>query len=93
MAMNSMAPDCPMKGMTATGMSAEGCPQNCCTLNTFNAVLLQTTRDQSKAKVQIPVVALPGAFAVARLEKTAVDSLDRRADSPPIYILNQVFRI
>jgi hypothetical protein len=89
MAMSSMAPDCPMSGMS----DSESCAQNCCPQNTINAVLPRAARDKSKVTIHIPVAAFAGAFASARFENPALGSLDPRADSPPIYILNQVFRI
>ncbi len=94
MTMSSMAPDCPMAGMRATGMTAdEGCQRNCCTRNAFDAVLPRMVRDKSKVTVQVPVAAFASTFAGAQLERPATDSFDRLADSPPQYILNRVFRI
>jgi hypothetical protein len=89
MAMSSMAPDCPMKGMSA----AEGCPQSCCTQDTVNAVLPKASTDKSKVTIHIPVATFASAYAVAGLEKPAAVSLEARADTPPRYILNRVFRI
>jgi hypothetical protein len=77
-----------------TGMTAEGgCSQNCCTQRTIDAVLPQAAPDKSRITLHIPVAVLSSAFAAAGLEKPAAISLDIRADSPPRYILNRVFRI
>ncbi len=89
MAMSNMAPDCPMAGMTAS----EGCPQNCCTQNSLNALLPQTAPDKSKITMHIPVATLASVYSAAGLEKPAAISLEARADTPPHYILNRVFRI
>jgi hypothetical protein len=89
MAMSSMAPDCPMSGMSAT----EGCPQNCCTQNSVNAVLPKAATDKSKVTIHVPVAALASVDAAAGPEKPAAESLDARIDTPPLYILNRVFRI
>lgn len=89
MAMSGMTPDCPMKGMSA----AEGCPQSCCTQNTFNAVLPKAARNKSIVSIHVPAATLASVYAAAGLEKPAVASLEARADTPPRYILNRVFRI
>jgi hypothetical protein len=89
MAMSNMAPDCPMTGMSA----AEGCPQNCCTQSTLNAVLPQTAPDKFKVSIHIPIATFASVSAAAGLEKRSAVSLDARADTPPRYILNRVFRI
>jgi hypothetical protein len=89
MAMSSMSSDCPMKGMSA----AEGCPQSCCTQNSLNAVLPQAAPDKSKATIHISAATLASVYAAAGLEKPTAVSLEGRADTPPRYILNRVFRI
>jgi hypothetical protein len=94
MATSNMAPDCPMTGTSATGMSASGgCPQNCCTQNSLNALLPQPAPDKSKVTTPLPVAILARVYAVAGREKPAAISLEGRADTPPRYILNRVFRI
>jgi hypothetical protein len=87
MAMTSMGPDCPMLSIT----DAEGCSQKCCTQ--VEALLPRTSADKSKTTIQVPVAALAGVLQADRLEIPAVEAGDRRADSPPLYILNRVFRI
>jgi hypothetical protein len=89
MAMSGMAPDCPMKGMSA----AEGCPQGCCTQKTVNAVLPKSARNKSKVSVHVPVATLASVYAAAGLERPAAVSHEARANTPPRYILNRVFRI
>jgi hypothetical protein len=89
MAMSSMAPDCSVKGMSA----AEGCPQSCCTQNTLTAVLPKAATDKSRITISIPVAAFASSVASTGIEKPAAVSLEARADTPPRYILNRVFRI
>jgi hypothetical protein len=89
MAMSNMAPDCPMTGLSA----AKGCQQNCCTQNAINAVLPRTAPEKSKASIHVQVALIASVYAASGLEKQAAASLDARADSPPQYILNRVFRI
>lgn len=89
MATSGMASNCPMTGMSA----AEGCAQNCCTQNSVDAVLPRIARDHSKVGALVPVAAFAGPIAAAGLEKPAAVSFDFRADSPPRYIVNRVFRI
>jgi len=87
MTMTSMGPDCPMAGFT----DAEGCSQKCCTQ--VEALLPRTSTDKSTATIQVHVAAYADVVQADRLEIPAVDSADRSADSPPLYILNRVFRI
>jgi hypothetical protein len=94
MAMVSMAPDCAMTGMSATGMTAaEDCLQSCCAQNTFAAILPQAAPDKSKVTILVPVAAFAGTLATTGLEKPTAQSLDPHPDSPPRYIVNRVFRI
>jgi len=94
MATSSMAPDCPMTDMMPAGMTAgEGCSQNCCTQNSVIAVLLRVTTAKSRTWILIPAAAPGSEYLSAGLERPAGESLETRVDSPPIYILNQVFRI
>lgn len=89
MAMGSMGPNCSMSGISA----AAGCQQDCCTRHAADAVLLPASRDKSKITLHTPVAAFASTFAEAGQDNPIADSFDPRADSPPRYIMNSVFRI
>jgi hypothetical protein len=89
MAMGSMAPNCPMQGMTGS----TGEQQNCCAHNSLEAMLPQSVIAHAKVAVHIPSAELVVAPIVATPAGPVVVSFSARASAPPRYILNQTFRI
>jgi hypothetical protein len=90
MTLSGMPPDCQMTGMTA----APGCTQSCCSRNTVEAMLPQTSASRFKAVASPATVALPVSAATAPgPARLALVSFDIRSSSPPRYIVNRAFRI
>ena len=89
MNMSSMGADCPMAGLI---MDAS-CGQNCCA----QAGLQTLAPAVAAEKLRIAVVAGPLVLHVAQAPANRVAGIERidqvRGDSPPRYIVNQVFRI
>jgi hypothetical protein len=89
MTMSGMGADCPM----ASQMAANSCAQNCCAQAQPQAVVLPA----AVKELHLAVLASPAAFSAetcasgpdfARRAAVAAES-----DTPPLYLLNQVFRI
>jgi hypothetical protein len=89
MTMNSMGSDCHMAGKTTTG----NCPQNCCSQSLPQAFAFVTTPIEHHLSALTAPSALPFAIAAAEFHFSVRLPIDRRATSPPAYLLNQVFRI
>ncbi len=87
MAMSSMGADCPMAG----SMTAGDCPQDCCALGHAQAAAPPIAVEKLSAAAATPAPAriAPTADPAAFLRAVAV----RRTESPPLYLLHQVFRI
>ncbi|HTW81149.1 MAG TPA: hypothetical protein VME23_16490 [Terracidiphilus sp.] len=84
-----MASDCPMMGMTA----AQGCMQNCCSRNVIEAVLSRASSNKAKAASSAPLAVPTSTTVAADPARLVVVLRCVRADSPPRYIVNRVFRI
>lgn len=89
MTQSSMGPNCPM----ARQMAANECPQGCCTHAVPQALAIVAAPDHARLTLraqsimpQMAVAASHQAFAVHPTSTVPINS-------PPRYILNQVFRI
>jgi hypothetical protein len=89
MATIEMGPDCSMQGP----MAESSCPQNCCDHNAFQATAPLAVHDKSRLSAPSTALALTMALAVTAPAAHTQVNHGPRADSPPRYILNQVFRI
>ena len=89
MAMDSMGADCPMVGQA---MASE-CPLNCCAQNALHAVAPLVPSEKVRLAISLLAAVLPGAPLTIGAQASLFAPLENKAVSPPIYILNQVFRI
>ena len=90
MAMAGMGQECPMTGMSA----ANECIQDCCARNAVNAVLPKAATVKLRAGHDSWLSVLAGAAEIGPVDvqRSEIDG-GRRADSPPVYLVNRVFRI
>jgi hypothetical protein len=89
MAMDGMGADCPMAGLA----SANECSPNCCTRVFPQALAPFVTSEKLRLALSIAFIALPVAPATAKASAASFTRIETRSASPPLYILNQVFRI
>lgn len=88
MDMSNMASDCPM-----LRASVQECPLDCCA-RSQNVVATQDVAFFKQRHVAIEPFLVVGDIAHGAQQETAVAALPvPEASSPPVYILNRVFRI
>jgi hypothetical protein len=89
MPMGGMSSDCPM----ANPVLAPGCPVNCCSHATLEATEPFTAAHKVRGVAQPAALAELAEIAIAEPVAVQRVSIGIRGAPPPIYILNQVFRI
>jgi hypothetical protein len=89
MTQSNMGPDCPM----ARQMAANDCPQGCCTHAVPQGLAIVTALDHARLvlRAQLAVSLIQADAPVAAF--AVRPPLTVPINSPPRYILNQVFRI
>ena len=89
MGMSAMNADCPM----ATGMSAFICDQQCCRLHAPQTIAVRGDAVRLKSTEAFSTVSEWIAIPLVPVFNTESQSASNATDSPPIYLLNRVFRI
>jgi hypothetical protein len=87
MGMSNMASDCPM-----SHMSVQECPMGCCA-RSQRVVVSQDLVFLKQRHVVEPLAVPNGVTDRAQRELAVADMSARETSSPPVYILNRVFRI
>lgn len=88
--MSAMGGDCPMEQSFATN----GCPANCCTHVTPQAVVQPATPERLRpVAFAAQTLSAPHAFASGQPANAAQADAAAFSASPPLYLLNRVFRI
>jgi hypothetical protein len=87
MGMNNMANDCPM-----SRMSVQECPMGCCA-RSQRVVVAQDLMFLKQRHVTEPLVTPNGVTDGTQRELAVADLSVQAMSSPPVYILNRVFRI
>lgn len=89
MLMSGMGADCPMAGP----MAASDCPQNCCAHAVAQAIATVVAAENLKTAAHTTALATPIEVGTTRLAAAHGGAIGARVESPPLYLLNQVFRI
>ena len=89
MAMEGMSSGCPM----TNPMLAPGCPVNCCSHATLEATEAFRAADKPRSVAQPAAIAEFAEVSTAAPVAVERAAAEVRGAPPPIYILNQVFRI
>jgi hypothetical protein len=91
MAMSGMGKDCPMTG--SNSVAAADCPQNCCSHRVAQALAPLAEVQKLRLIALSAFLWSPAAAFQPDPAFAQQQPLRFRADPPPRYILNQVFRI
>jgi hypothetical protein len=89
MAMGAMAADCPMAGQ----MAMSDCPPDCCTHTISQAIASPAAPEKFRLVISAVLMALPGTSIAERASAPSFAPIESRSGSPPLYLLNQIFRI
>jgi hypothetical protein len=89
MAMSGMSADCPMAGQMATS----DCPANCCVHASWQALAPVLASDKVRQTTAVAMDTVPAVSSLAGKTRVTSRPIEGRVESPPRYILNQVFRI
>ena len=89
MAMGGMRPNCPMSSQ----MVASSCPMDCCSHSASQATEPVATADKMRAVAQPLTLAEFAVIPISNPALAAREINEIRGVSPPLTILNQVFRI
>jgi hypothetical protein len=87
--MTDMGPDCPMSG----AMAADACPLTAYLYAIPQSVASVAATGRPKAEPPASAHGAAPAMPPAHRSLVALDAMAAEASSPPLYLLNQVFRI